>query len=183
MPKTKPDQTLREKAAALAVMASEVLLMVLDEPVEAGTPAGKAMSDHLLDPSNFNDAARAAKPKPTPKRKGRPPMTEEQRAAAKAERDAKALYATPGRPPMTPEQRLVAKAAMDVLTREDMPLITEVRERAAKLQPVTRASLAAALGKPHIPSGREQATIQVSGNDAAPIDLPAQGSSYFTRAE
>ena len=105
--KTKSEPTLRERAAALAVMASEVLLMVLEDPVAAAVSRTK-----IAKPTA------ATTPKPFIKRKGRPPMTEAQRAAAKAERDA---------------ENSNRAAALGAARAADRP----------KPQPVTRESLAA----------------------------------------
>ena len=138
--KTKPEPTIRERAAALAVMASEVLLMVLEDPVAAVTPAAKT----------------AKAPKPVGKRKGRPPMTEQQRAAAKAARKAEQ------------ETQAIenAKAARDAKTLAE----AFANRPAAKLQPVTRESLAA----------RSAAPTETFSRPAVP--LPVEPSSYFTNA-
>jgi len=100
--KTKPEPTLREKAAALAVMASEVLLMVLEDPVAAAAPAAKP---------------KVTVPKPAAKPKGRPPMTEDQRAAAKAAREV--VAAPPVKPqPITRASLAAQNAAPAAIGRE-----------------------------------------------------------------
>ena len=135
--KTKAEPTLRERAAALAVMASEVLLMVLDDPSKAAAAAVRTAPKATPKAPKISKAA-----KPAGKRKGRPPMTEAQRAAAKAEREAKASAAAP---------KSFTAFMAEVANEHAVTGVAPVRP---KPQPVTRESLAArsAVGQAEPPS-------------------------------